>query len=53
MHSGEPKDHEVCAQDDRRLIVSQLLREMAIFPAARTVFAVIGIYACGLSGVSW
>ena len=40
------------AQDDRRLIVSQLLRERVVFPAARAVFAVIGIYGCGLSGVS-
>jgi len=25
MHSGEPKDHGVCALDERRLIFSQLL----------------------------
>jgi hypothetical protein len=40
------------AHDDRRLIVSQLLRERVVFPAARVVLAVIGIYACGLSSVS-
>jgi hypothetical protein len=35
MHSGEPKDHEVCAQDDSRLIFSHVLRSWEEFGRAR------------------
>jgi len=45
MHSGEPKDHEVCAQDDRRLIFSHVLTPWATFcrrsAAVAPLFAVV------------